>query len=812
MALRMSPEPSMQPRYDPHGVEERWQAAWEEEGLYAADPDSSRTPYVDAHPPPNVTGELHTGHALQLAIGDTVIRLKRMQGYNALFQPGYDHAGISTQNVVEKVLLEEGTSRQELGREAFEERVWEWLHEYGGKILHQFRRMGASLDYRRTRFTMDEQYVRAVMRFFVHLHRRGWIYRANRIINWCPYHETSLSDLELEHEDADDTLSTIRYPLADGDGSIAVATVRPATIPADVAVAVHPDDERYRHLVGREVIVPWTERRVPVIADERVEREFGTGALKITPGHDPTDFEIGRDHGLPEPSCIGPDGLVTAEGLEGLTQEAASQRILDWCKERGLLEKREHYRHSVAFCERCHSRIEPRISLQWWCSMEELKKRPLEALRAREVRFHPESQHRFAIDSLENAPDWCVSRQIWWGHQIPAWYCPDGHVTVEETEPDACAECGSSELTRETDVLDTWFSSALWPFATLGWPDETDDLAYFYPGDLQTTAREIIRLWENRMIFSGLELLGEVPFTDVIIHSTVLAPDGRRMSKSLGTGIDPLELIDRYGTDATRYGLMKNSLTQDVRFSYSAIEEGGKLANKLWNAARLIVTSCEGAQPVERPSSLEERWILARLSQSQRRVEVLLDEFDFAHTMDELYHLTFDDFCDWYLEAVKGRLYDGDADARATATAALERLLKLLHPALPHVTEEIWSFLPGRSSRLITAAWPEAGDEEAAGALEGVQSAAQVFRRSGVVPPLEGDEKRIFDAVVKPERAPARLDGDAEAERARLRGEVARSEKMLANERFVANAPAEVVAAEREKLERYRRELDAIGG
>ncbi len=808
----MSAEPSMQPRYDPHGVEERWQSAWEEEGLYAADPDPSRTPYVDAHPPPNVTGELHTGHALQLAVGDTVVRLKRMQGYNALFQPGYDHAGISTQNVVEKVLLEEGTSRQELGREAFEERVWAWLHEYGGKILHQFRRMGASLDYRRTRFTMDEQYVRAVMRFFVHLHRRGWIYRANRIINWCPYHETSLSDLELEHEDADDTLSTIRYPLVDGDGYIAIATVRPATIPADVAVAVHPDDDRYRHLVGREVIVPWTERHVPVIADERVEREFGTGALKITPGHDPTDFEIGRDHGLPEPSCIGPDGLVTAEGLEGLTQEAASQRILEWCKERGLLEKREHYRHSVAFCERCHSRIEPRISLQWWCSMEELKRRPLEALRAREVRFHPESQHRFAIDSLENAPDWCVSRQIWWGHQIPAWYCPDGHVTVEETEPAACAECGSSELTRETDVLDTWFSSALWPFATLGWPDETDDLAYFYPGDLQTTAREIIRLWENRMIFSGLELLGEVPFTDVIIHSTVLAPDGRRMSKSLGTGIDPIELIDRYGTDATRYGLMKNSLTQDVRFSYSAIEEGGKLANKLWNAARLIVTSCEGAQPAERPSSLEERWILARLSQSQRRVEALLDEFDFAHTMDELYHLTFDDFCDWYLEAVKGRLYDGDGDARATATAALERLLKLLHPALPHVTEEIWSFLPGRASRLIVAAWPAAGDEDAAGALEDVQSAAQVFRRSGVVPPLEGDEKRIFDAVVKPERAPAREGGDAEAERARLRGEVARSEKMLGNERFVANAPAEVVAAEREKLERYRRELDAIGG
>ncbi|HET7137250.1 MAG TPA: valine--tRNA ligase [Gaiellaceae bacterium] len=808
----MSEGRSMEPRYDPHDVEERWQRTWEEEGLYDAEPDPSRAPYVDCHPPPNVTGRLHTGHALNLAVGDTLIRWKRMEGCNVLFQPGFDHAGISTQNVVEKALLAEGTSRQELGRDAFVERVWAWLHDYGGKILDDFRRIGASLDYRRSRMTMDEGYSRAVMQFFVHLHGRGWIYRANRIINWCPYHETSLSDLELEHEDTDDTLSTIRYPLADGEGHIAIATVRPATIPADVAVAVHPDDERYKHLVGREVIVPWVERRVPVIADERVEREFGTGALKITPAHDPTDFEIGRDHGLPEPSCIGPDGLVTAEGLEGLTQDEAGRRILDWCRERDLLEQREHYRHSVAFCERCHSRIEPLISLQWWCSMDEIKQRPLEALRSGEIRYHPESQHRFAIDSLENAPDWCISRQIWWGHQIPAWYCPDGHVTVQLEEPAACAECGAKELTRETDVLDTWFSSALWPFATLGWPEQTPELEQFYPGHVSTTARDIIRLWENRMIFSGLELLGEKPFSDVVIHPTVLAPDGRRMSKSLGTGIDAFEVLNRFGADATRYGLLKNSLTQDVRFSYAAIEEGGKLSNKLWNAARLIVKACEGAAPAERPSTLEERWILARLSQVQRAIEGYLGEFDFAHTMDELYHVTFDDFCDWYLEAVKARLYDADADARATATAALERLLKLLHPAMPHVTEEIWSFLPGRESRLIVAPWPEPGDAAEAGALERVQGYAQVFRRSGVVPQLDSDEQRIFDAVVKPDRAPQRENGNVEAERERLRGEVARSEKMLENERFVQNAPAEVVAAEREKLERYRRELDAIGG
>jgi valyl-tRNA synthetase len=802
----------MEPRYEPREVERRWQETWEAEGLYDAEPDPSRTPYVDCHPPPNVTGRLHTGHALNLAVGDTLIRRKRMEGYNVLFQPGFDHAGISTQNVVEKALLAEGTSRQELGRDRFVERVWEWLHEYGGKILDDFRKIGASLDYRRARMTMDAGYSAAVMQFFVHLYDRGWIYRANRIINWCPYHETSLSDLELVHEDVDDTLSTIRYPLADGDGHIAIATVRPATIPADVAVAVHPDDDRYRHLIGREVIVPWTENRVPVIADERVERDFGTGALKITPAHDPTDFEIGRDHGLPEPSAIGPDGLMTAAGLEGLTQQQAEERILAWCRARDLLEGREHYRHSVAFCERCRSRIEPRISLQWWCSMDEIKQRPLEALRSGEIRYHPESQHRFAIDSLENAPDWCISRQIWWGHQIPAWYCPDGHLTVALEEPSACADCGSAELTRETDVLDTWFSSALWPFATLGWPERTPTLEQFYPGNVNTTARDIIRLWENRMIFSGLELMGEKPFSDVVIHPLVLAPDGRRMSKSLGTGIDAFEVLDRYGADATRYGLLKNSLTQDVRFSYAAIEEGAKLSNKLWNAARLVVTACEATPPADRASSLEERWILARLSQTQRAVETYLDGFDFAHAMDELYHLTFDDFCDWFLEAVKARLYDGDADARATATFALEWLLELLHPAMPHVTEEIWSHLPGRETRLMVAPWPEAGDEAEAGALERVQEYAQVFRRSGVVPPLEGDAKRIFDAVVKPDRAPQRENGNADAERERLRQEVARAEKMLANERFVQNAPDEVVEAERTKLERYRRELDAIGG
>ena len=804
----------MEPLYKPEGVEERWQETWEAEGLYEAHAERGGETFVIAHPPPNVTGELHMGHALQLALADTLVRMKRMQGFNTLFQPGYDHAGISTQNAVEKDLAKEGKTRHEVGREAFEARVWEWLRLYGRTIMTQFRRIGASLDYRRERFTMDDDYVRAVMRFFVHLYGKGWIYRDNRIINWCPFHETSLSDLELVHVDVDDALSYVTYPFAEGEGGVTIATARPATIPGDVAVAVHPDDARYRDAVGREVVVPYVERRVPVIADDAVDPEFGTGALKVTPGHDPLDFEIGRRHELPEPMVIGPAGRMNEEAgdLAGLTQDAAGDRIIAWAKERGLLERRESYRHSVALCERCESRIEPLISLQWWCSMEELKKPALAALRERRVVYHPESQHRFATDSLEGAPDWNISRQLWWGHQLPVWYCEDGHVTVAESEPEACAECGSTKLRREEDVLDTWFSSALWPFATLGWPDDTLDLRTYYPGDLNTTAREIIRLWENRMIFSGLELMDDIPFEDVIIHSTVLAPDGRRMSKSLGTGIDPLDVIADHGADATRYGLLKMSSTQDVRFSYGAVEEGRKLANKLWNVSRLLLANAEGVEPRVEPRETEERWILARLEATRAEMEADFAAFDFSHAVQSLYRLTFDDFCDWYAEAIKPRLYDRDEDAAATALAALERLLRLLHPVMPHVTEEIWSNLPGRGARLIVSAWPAPDERFAAdlGALDGVQEAAAIFRRSGVLVDLEGDAQRIFSAVVRPERVQA--NGNEEAERKRLRKEIARAEGMLANERFVANAPEDVVAGEREKLERYRRELDALGG
>jgi valyl-tRNA synthetase len=560
------------------------------------------------------------------------------------------------------------------------------------------------------------------------------------------------------------------------------------------------------------VIVPFVERLVRVIADERVDPTFGTGALKITPGHDPMDWEIGRDHELPEPMVIGLDGRMNEQAgeLAGLTQEEADARIVEWLREHDQLEKRESYRHAVGFCNRSGDRIEPLVLLQWWVDMTELVEPAIKALRDGTIRCTPEQQTKVMLSYLENIRPWCISRQLWWGHRIPAWYCPDGHVTIAETTPDACAECGSTELEQDDDVLDTWFSSALWPFATLGWPEPTPDLERFYPGDVCSTGRDINFLWVSRMIWAGLELLGEVPFTAVNYHAMILAPDGRRMSKSLGTGIDPTDLIRDHGADATRYGLLKMSSSQDVRFSAGMIEEGRKLANKLWNVARLMLERGAGITPEARPASLEERWILSRLDEARELIEGALPKFEFSAAVTALYHVTFDDFCDWYAEAIKPRLYDGDDDARATALAGLELLLELLHPVMPHVTEEIWSQF--HDTRLIVAPWPKARDRDAAadGALERVRDAAAVFRRSGVLPAkLEPDEERIFNAVVKPERQKAPVNADAERER--LVKEIDRGEKMVANERFIASAPPEVVAAEREKLERYRRELDALG-
>ncbi|HEX5247185.1 MAG TPA: valine--tRNA ligase [Gaiellaceae bacterium] len=798
--------------YRPQGVEQRWQKIWEDEGLYAAEADDPRPTFVICVPPPNVTGVLHMGHALNGTSQDVLIRYHRMRGFNALWQPGYDHASIALQKVIVDLLAAEGIDYKDLGRERFVERCWEFIRQYGPHIIGQFRSLGASLDYRRSRFTLDEAYTRAVMRFFVHLAGKGNIYRGSRIVNWCPGCASVISDLEVDHIEVDDALTYARYPFADGDGAITIATVRPATMLADVAVAVHPEDERYRDAVGREVIVPFVERPVPVLADERVERDFGTGALKITPGHDPVDWEIGRDHHLLEPMVVGLDGRMSAEAgeLAGLTQAEADEIVVQWLRDHDQLEKRESYRHAVGHCNRSGDRVEPLVMLQWWCEMTELVAPAIEALRTGRVRSHPPQQTNVMLSYLENIRPWCISRQLWWGHRIPVWYCDDGHTTIAEAEPEACVECGSTALRQDDDVLDTWFSSALWPFATLGWPERTPELERFYPGDVCSTGRDINFLWVSRMIWAGIELMGDVPFTAVNYHSMIMAPDGRRMSKSLGTGVDPTELIDQFGADATRYGLLKMSSTQDVRFSVGAIEEGRKLANKLWNVARLMLAQAEGVTPDMRPGSVEERWILSRLDEARELLEDAIPAFGFAGSVQALYHLTFDDFCDWYAESVKPRLYDGDEDARATALAALERLLKLLHPVMPHVTEEIWSQF--HESRLMVSPWPDAfaRDSAAAELLERVRDAAAVFRRSGVAPVnLGDDEQRIFGAVVKPERQKA--NGDADAERERLRKEIERAERMLENERFLAKAPPDVVEGERAKLERYRRELETIG-
>ena len=802
----------MEPLYQPQGIEERWQRTWEEEGLYNAEADDPRTPYVICLPPPNVTDRLHMGHALNASAQDLLIRWHRVREFNTLWQPGYDHAGIALQAVMTRRLAAEGKTLQDVGREKFVELCWDFIRDYGGQIMGQLRTLGASLDYRRHRFTMDEAYSAAVMRFFTHLWDKGYIYRGSRIVNWCPGCRSTVSDLEVKHRELDDTLTWIRYPLVEGDGHVTIATVRPPTMLADVAVAVHPDDERYRDLVGKEAIVPIAERRVPIIADERVDPHFGTGALKITPGHDPMDWEIGRDHDLPEPMVIGLDGLMNenAGDLAGLTQAEAEKRIVEQLSERGLLEKRESFRHSVGHCDRSGDRIEPLVLLQWWVEMEELARPAIAALKDGRVRSHPEQQTNVMLSFLENIRPWCISRQLWWGHRIPVWYCADGHTTVAESEPAACDECGKGALTQEEDVLDTWFSSALWPFATLGWPEQTPELETFYAGDVCSTGRDINFLWVSRMIWAGLELMGEVPFHDVNYHAMILAPDGRRMSKSLGTGIDPTELIAEHGADATRYGLLKMASTQDVRFSAGAIEEGRKLSNKLWNVSRLLLGEASDVAPDPRPRDIEERWILGRLDAARAELETLIPEFEFSAATSLLYHLTFDDFCDWYAEAIKPRLYAGDDEARATALAALERLLKLLHPVMPHVSEEIWTHLPSRTTRLIVAPWPGPDGSFAADlhALDRAQEAAAIFRRSGVRADLKGEDLRIFEAVVRPDRV--KTDGNVDAERERLRQEIARAEGMLANERFTSKAPTDVVEAERDKLERYRRELDAI--
>jgi valyl-tRNA synthetase len=846
-------------RYEPAEVEGRIFGEWLEAGYFhpkaEGEPEEN---FSVAIPPPNVTGALHMGHALNGAMQDALVRMNRMRGRNTLWLLGTDHAGIATQAVVEKTLRTEGVSRHELGREEFVKRVWEWKEEYGSRIVEQYKRLGASCDYARERFTLDEGYVRAVYRIFKQLYDKGYIYRDNYMVNWDPGSHSAISDLEVENREVEDTLYSIGYPVEGSDAVLTVATVRPETMLADTAVAVNPDDDRYRDLVGQNCILPLVGRRLPIIADEHVDPEFGTGALKITPGHDPNDFEIGRKHGLEEIVVIGPDGHLTTEAGErfaGLTVAEAQEAVVAALREEGALRGEEPYVHSVPFSHRSGERIEPLISLQWFCRMEELAKPAIDAVENGEVRIEPGQWKRVYLDWMREIRPWCIARQLWWGHRIPVWYCDACDETwVAESEPERCGAC-DGQLRQEEDVLDTWFSSAIWPFATLGWPDETPELRAFYPTSFLTTAREILFLWVARMIMTGIEFAGDVPFRDVYVHSVIQARDGRRMSKSLGTGIDPLEEIDVHGADALRFGLLAMSSTQDVRYSDAKVQQGRDLANKLWNASRLILlnaNSADGTQSgdIDRFRSrrrVEDRWILSRMERTISSVTGKLDAFDFAHAAQEAYAFFWSELCDWYLEIAKPRLYEGEPAVSANLLWLLERTLALLHPLMPFVTEEVWSYHPARQGHLAVHSFPRADESLLDAAAEAdVEAGIDLTRRlrawrdmvdapaaSLLQARVEGVEPQEFVArlarfeftdngadpiaSVGPVRVLASGEVDAaavaerlEKRREELRSEVARAEGKLANEKFVARAPAELVEEERAKLERYRAELEEL--
>jgi valyl-tRNA synthetase len=835
-------------RWDPGAVEERVFRDWLEGGYFH--PPAEGTPaqnYSISIPPPNVTGALHMGHALNGTIQDTLIRLNRMRGRNTLWVLGTDHAGIATQAVVEKELVSQGTSREELGRERFTERVWEWKEQYGSTIVEQYKRLGASCDYERERFTLDEGYVRAVYTVFVDLYEKGYIYRDNYMVNWDPGLRSAISDLELENREVTDTLYEIAYPL-EGGGELVVATVRPETMLADTAVAVNPDDGRYQDAVGKNAILPIAERPIPVIADAYVDVEFGTGALKITPGHDPNDFEIGKRHELEEIVVIGEGGRIVEPAPErfvGMTAAEAQKAVVEELREKGLLRGEEPYRHSVPFSHRSGERIEPLISLQWFCRMDELAKPAVEAVKDGRVRITPDGALRQYLHGMENIPPWTLSRQLWWGHRLPVWYRGDEtYVGSEPPEGDGWEQ--------DPDVLDTWFSSALWPFATLGWPETSaPELKAFFPTDVLVTARDIISLWVARMIMTSLEFTEQVPFTDVYVHSVIQAPDGRRMSKSLGTGIDPLDEIDEHGADALRFGLLAMTSTQDVRFSQARVQQGRDLANKMWNASRLILMEArDDVEPGPRSNAVEDRWIASRLQRAVRSVTESIESYDFAHAALDLYDFFWSELCDWYLEIVKPRLYDGDEDASATLLWALEQVLALAHPLMPFVTEEIYSYLPQRpADALVVHSFPEVDDnlidEGAEGEIGKAISLTRALRRwrqLAEVPVKQVlaarvDDEKPHDLVsrlakvefsddggepmasvggvelletegVDPKAVAARID----ERREKLRAEVKRGEGKLGNEGFVAKAPADVVDAEREKLAAYRAELEELGG
>jgi valyl-tRNA synthetase len=857
-------------RYEPDESEARVFARWLESGRFHPEPAGTAAEnYSIAIPPPNVTGALHMGHALNGSIQDTLIRFARMRGKRTKWILGTDHAGIATQTQVERLLKSEGTSREEIGREAFVERVWRWREQYGNTIIDQYQRLGASCDYEDERFTLDDRYVRAVLKVFVALYEKGLIYRDNYMVNWDPGSRSAISDLEVEDRETTDTLYYVDYPLASGHGSVTVATVRPETMLGDTAIAVHPDDDRYTRLVGETAILPIVGRRLRIIADPYVKPEFGTGALKITPGHDPNDFEIGRQHGLDELTVIGEDGRMTADAgrFEGMTALEAREAVVAALREEGRINRTEPYTHEVPFSQRSGERIEPLISLQWFMKMEELAGPAIAAVEDGRVRIHPEGQRRRYLEWLNNIRPWCISRQLWWGHQIPVWYRGDEtYVGIDPPE--------GPGWQRDPDVLDTWFSSGLWPFATLGWPDHTDELKAFYPTDVLLTARDILFLWVARMVFLGLEFAGDIPFDDVYVHSVIQAPDGRRMSKSLGTGIDPLMLIDggprppvfteggefpAYGADAVRYGLLAMSSTQDVRFNEGTIAEGRQLANKLFNASRLVLLRVPEGVTVPatapRPATVEDTWILSRLQAAEREFSDAIAAFEFHRAARVLYRFIYGELCDWYLEMLKPRLYaDDNADTAAFALFVLVETLELAHPVIPFVTEEIWSLMPGASDLLMGHRWPEPDETlrdleveaEVARAIEATQ-ALRTWREGvratpGARVPARLDAPgydRVLEHVARLARFEFSPNGDepvatvgvpggvvavmpsdavdmeAERKRAaeraeRLKGEIKRVEGKLANQGFVSKAPEKVVQAERDKLAKLQKELEEL--
>ena len=858
--------------YEPQQVESRIYQMWEDHGCFKGVEDSKKKPFSIVMPPPNVTGQLHMGHALDCTLQDILTRFKRMQGYAALWVPGTDHAGIATQIKVEEELrVKEGKTRYDLGREKFLERVWKWKEEYGNRIVQQQKKMGVSCDWSRARFTMDEGCSKAVRETFCELYDKGLIYKGSRIINWCPHCVTALSDAEVEYVDKPGHLWYIRYPLADGSGDIVVATTRPETMMGDTGVAVNPNDEKFKHLIGKKCILPIMNREIPIVGDEYCEIGFGTGAVKMTPAHDPNDFEVGLRHNLEVIRVIADDGHINENGgpYNGMDRYECRKAIVKDLEEQGYLVKVEPYNHNVGTCYRCHNDVEPLISAQWFVKMEPLAKEALRVVNEGEVKFVPERFSKTYTNWMENCHDWCISRQLWWGHQIPAWTCEDcGHINVKREDPTACEKCGSTHLTREEDVLDTWFSSALWPFSTLGWPEQTADLNYWYPTSVMVTGYDIIFFWVARMIFSGCEQMKKIPFHTVLIHGLVRDDKGRKMSKSLGNGIDPLEMAEKYGADALRFNLITgNSPGNDTRFYTEKCEAMRNFANKIWNASRFVMMNLTidryelpAADKLER----EDKWVLSKLNRLVKEVTENLDSFEIGVASAKVYDFIWDTYCDWYIELTKTRLNGTDEDAKLTAQNVLcyvlVTLLKLLHPFMPFITEEIYQALPkcdGAEDILMTAQWPEytealsfPAEESAMEAVMDLIRAIRARRAEMNVPPSKKAELMIVtdqaepyqqglhfiqrlayaSNVTFPETAPADVTGlvsvvthdataylplselvDLAAERERIAKELEKAknglritEGKLANEKFVAHAPENVVNAEREKVAKYQ--------